>query len=431
MTAPRRQAGTLIFATLAVSVVVARQASNPQETATPPPTGLIVGQTFDGSTSKPLGGTIVSLNSAPAPAIAANPAAAPASLSRFPLRVISDTEGRFVFHDLPKGTYTITANKPGYAAGFLGQRTSTDTGPQSLMLVEGERRGNVTLSLWKFGAIGGTVVDEAGEPVIGIQVRVFKRATVSGKPRFTQFGNMPTTDDRGAYRIASLSPGEYVVGIVTTQTTVPTTLMEAYTAAGRSGTSQELQRELDRSAGLLRMSGLIGSGQRVGSLLLQTPIGIGSQRDVMAPPVDRGKVSVYPTVFYPAAATLSKAALVTVQAAEERPAIDFQLRPVVTSRVSGTLTGPKGPESHTTLDLMPAGSDDAQRDYDFAAASTATDATGAFTFLGVPPGAYIVRVLKIPPRPVTQSTMGTVIQTGSSTIALQWRRPERSAAHSE
>ena len=49
---------------------------------------------------------------------------------------------------------------------------------------------------------------------------------------------------------------------------------------------------------------------------------------------------------------------------------------------------------------MPVSTGDVQRDYDLATATTFADATGAFTFLGVPSGDYIIRVLKVPPRPI-------------------------------
>ena len=122
--------------------------------------------------------------------------------------------------------------------------------------------------------------------------------------------------------------------------------------------------------------------QSVGSWLLQTSLGLGSERGVTPPPVAGDKVFVYPTVFYPGASALSKAMIVTLGSGEERSAIDFQVKPVVTSRVSGTLTGPNGPEARTSLDLMPAGTRDAQRDYDLATGTTVTDATGAFTAAG-------------------------------------------------
>jgi Carboxypeptidase regulatory-like domain len=414
MTTIVRRAVTFVFVTL-IATVAAQQSPVQQSEATSS-TSLIFGRTVDGTTGKGIGGAVVSLTTAAVPGAVPGPPEAPATLSRFPARVISDAEGYFVFRDLPKGSYTLTANKPGYAITGFGRRTATDTINQTLLLGDGERRGDVALRLWKFATLGGTVVDESGEPIIGVQVRVFRRAIVGGRMRFTQFGNMPITDDRGAYRSSGLSPGDYVVGIVSTQTTMPTSLQEAYAAAAKSGTTQEFQRELDRSAGLLGNLGMMASGQRVGSWFLQASLGFGSERGVTPPPVAGDKVFVYPTVFYPAATTLSKAATIPLGSGEERSAIDFQLTPVVTSRVSGTLTGPNGLEARTSLDLMPAGVEDAQRDYDLAAATTVTDATGAFTFLGVPPGVYTIRALKVPPRPLTPSTMTTVIQTGTSTI---------------
>jgi hypothetical protein len=157
------------------------------------------------------------------------------------MRVVSDAAGHFVLHDLPKGSYTITASKPGYVDAAVGRRSPTDTGNQSLVLSDGERRGDVTLPFWRFGAIVGTVVDEVGEPVIGIQVRAFRRAIVSGRMKFSPLGNTYATDDRGIYRLASLPPGDYVVGIVTTQTTVPVSIQSAYAAASTAGTSQDFR----------------------------------------------------------------------------------------------------------------------------------------------------------------------------------------------
>jgi hypothetical protein len=108
--------------------------------------------------------------------------------------------------------------------------------------------------------------------------------------------------------------------------------------------------------------------------------------------------------------------VLTIASGEERTGVDFRLKPVVTSRVSGRLVGPGGDEGFTALSLMPVGTQDVQRDSDMASATTVADNAGAFTFLGVTPGEYVIRVLKAPPRPVPTSSMSTVIQTGSTTI---------------
>ena len=94
------------------------------------------------------------------------------------------------------------------------------------------------------------------------------------------------------------------------------------------------------------------------------------------------------------------------------------MRPASAWRVSGTLAGANGPEANTALELLPQGTEELQRDYDFTTATTVTDGSGGFTFLGVPPGNYTLRALKIPPRPITPpQTNSTVIQVGNSTIS--------------
>jgi hypothetical protein len=307
---------------------------SPSPTPTPVATGLIIGRTIDGTTGKPVGGVAVTLNSPGAPsAIPVPPAPGnPATLSAFPMRIISNASGQFVFHSLPKGGY-LAATKAGYALSAFGRNAPTEPGPgsggQTLLLGEGERRGDVAIRLWEYAGLGGRVVDEAGEPVIGIEVRVLRRATAGGRSVFTQTGNQPLTDDRGMYHAGSLPPGDYVAGIVTTQTSVPTSLQEAFTAAFKSGSSLEFQRDLDRSSGGLLSSTLsvVSSGQRVGSWLLQAPSG--SDRAVPGLPVEGGRVFVYPTVFYANAIVPSKAIIVTLGSGDDRSS-RLQLRPVVT-----------------------------------------------------------------------------------------------------
>jgi hypothetical protein len=425
---PLRSSAVVAFV-MAVATVFAQtstQQTSTQQTPisvpTPTPqaapevtTGIILGRTVDGSTGKAVGGALVTLTLAAPPQLPGSPAS-PASPSRQPARVISDGEGRFVFSGLPKGVFTFVATKPGYPATGLGRNFATDTGSQSLVLGEAERRGDLTLKFWKDAALAGTVLDEAGEPVVGIQVRVLKRTIVGGRPMFTQYGNVPTTDDRGRYRVASLQPGDYTAGIVVTQTSVPTSLQDAYAAANKGGSTTDFNREMDRSGGGILESdtGASASGLRFGSWLLTAPTGSG--RTPVGPAAEGGRIFVYPTVYYPTSPTPSKATIVTLGSGEERLGVDFQLRPAITSRVSGTLVGLNGPEAHTVLKLFATGAADLQRDGDAFTAQTTTDSTGAFLFLGVTPGAYTIRVLKIPPRPVSTGGFSSVVQVGNSTI---------------
>ncbi len=408
---------TVALAWLVVVATSVGASSSPDQqpaSGSSPPTGLILGRTVDGVSGAPIGSAAVTIAMAPAPAAALSGPAVPSTLGRFPQRVLADAAGRFVLHDLPKGSYLLTASKGGYANGAYGRRAASED-PQTLVFAEGERL-EVTLSLWKDGAIGGTVVDEAAEPVVGVQVRAFRRTILGGHPVLSPFGGTAQTDDRGAYRIASLPPGDYLIGIVKTEIAVPTSFQQAWAASVGGGESQQFQRELERSAGLGSFSMVAGAGQAVGTSRLLVSGGPGNSGGAMPPPVDHGKVFVYPPVFNPGVTSPAQGTILTLEPSASIATVDFQLRPVPSSQVSGTLTGPQGPEPFTVLNLVPSSAADFQRDDEMVAASTVSDTNGDFTFLGVATGSYAIRALKIPPRLTTPSSMTTVIQTGTSMI---------------
>jgi hypothetical protein len=124
-------------------------------------------------------------------------------------------------------------------------------------------------------------------------------------------------------------------------------------------------------------------------------------------------------VYYPGVAAPADASVIAIGAGEERSDVDFQLRHVPALTVSGTLHGPDGPMPHTALDLLAAGAEYVARHDGFEAATTVTDASGAFTFLGVTPGQYVLRALRVPERPQRAISTGatTVIRMGNTTIS--------------
>jgi hypothetical protein len=87
-----------------------------------------------------------------------------------PQRVMTGADGRFVFHSLPPGNFQLTATLTGYTsslgvslspafAGVVGGVSATPSST-TLPLKEGEFATGVTLRLWKFGVISGTVLDD-------------------------------------------------------------------------------------------------------------------------------------------------------------------------------------------------------------------------------------------------------------------------------
>ena len=133
----------------------------------PQGTGLILGQVLDAGSNRPIPGTLVTLN---------------LRASR-PIRALADGQGRFVFRDLPKGNYGLTATKAGHSDGAYGRMRPS--GPQlPFELGDGERASGVSIGLWRFAAITGFVQDELGEPIVGTTVRVLRRQIVGGQWRF-------------------------------------------------------------------------------------------------------------------------------------------------------------------------------------------------------------------------------------------------------
>jgi hypothetical protein len=108
-----------------------------------------------------------------------------------------------------------------------------------------------------------------------------------------------------------------------------------------------------------------------------------------------GRIFVYPTQYYPAAARAAQAAAIPLASGEERGGVNLQLTLVPTARISGILTGPDGP-AVLSLALVPSG-DDLSTDMGLETATSISDTTGHFTFLGVPAGQYVLRTVRNPP----------------------------------
>src|SRR5262249_24312181 len=142
-------------------LIKALQAAQP---AASPGTGLILGRVVDAASGRPVGDAIVSITGA----TIGTP------------RAVTNANGQFVFRKVPKGRLSLVAAKPGYADGAYGRRAPGGT-PRSVELGDGQRIGDVTIPMWRHAAISGTVTDEAGEPVIGALVRVFRRRFAAGQ----------------------------------------------------------------------------------------------------------------------------------------------------------------------------------------------------------------------------------------------------------
>ena len=326
-----------------------------------PGTGIIVGQTMDAATSRPLPGALVTLT-------------VPGTV---PLRALSDSQGRFAFRDLPKGSFNVTATKGGYSDGAYG-RLRPQGQAQPIQLDEGGRVSAASVPLFKFAAIGGQLVDEAGEPIVGASVRVLRKTIASGRPRLLM-GRTDTTDDRGYYRISQLEAGEYLVAVPMNQQDALRMAIEDVARTGGGGVGTFMAATPLAAAG--------GGGSFTVSLdgpSAPSSAGVGPD----------GRALSYPTMFYPMAASASKATPVVLGPGEDRNGLDFKLQPVRASRLSGSVISTAGPAGNLLLTLVPSEADGLVSPIETA--TTMSDANGNFTFPIVVPGNYVIRTLRTP-----------------------------------
>jgi len=387
----RRQATTgavIAFAVIVATVFATRpETSGVRQTpAAGRDTGLLMGAIVDALDGRPVADVEVTLGGAP-PTVANT-------------RLLTDTEGRFVFLDLPKGTYTIAATKAGYSDGAYGRRRPSGL-TQTLTLADGERIGDLKIPIWKYGALTGTIRDEAGDPMVLAPVRVLTRTIVAGKRKLTP-GVITRTDDRGVYRIGSLAPGEYVVAVPSTQASAPESVVALYRRGRGAATGvmdRDVYRELSDLGTIEALELFIRPDiMNVDGLAFVSSTSSGVMRAGVAPmPSSNGRIFVYPTQYYASAAVIAQATTVTVRSGEEQAGVDVSVKLSPSARVSGIVTGPDGPLM-TAMFLAPD-SDDLSTDNSFETATTMSDTEGRFTFLGVPPGQYQLHAFKgqIPP----------------------------------
>lgn len=390
------------LAVVRVLLFVALQAAQP---AAPLPAGLILGRVVDAAGGRPVSGAIVTLAGL-VPIAATAPGGAPTSPQP---RAMTNANGQFVFRNLPKGSFSLNVTRSGYLDGAYGRQRPG--GPATnVPLDEGQRVGDVVIRMWRPAVITGTVSDEAGEPLVGVSVRAFRRMFISGKRRFMPAG-VANTDDRGMYRFTTLTPGEYLLAFLSREVTVPAAFEDIRGAATNPNdkTAQALMRGTS-AIGAFGGSPSSGDGMQIGDTVRQ--ISMMGPVPPISPDTD-APTYIYPALFFPSSPTAARAALITLDSGQQRDGIDLSLHPVRAFRVSGTIVGPDGPAPMVPMRLIPAGEDIA---IEIESAATLSDGNGNFTILGATPGQYVIKAALIPPpqRPPNDNVITTQIQVGGS-----------------
>lgn len=348
---------------------LSQQQAPGQQPAEPPARGAISGVVIDGASGSPVPDALVSLGGGTLP-------------REYQRRLLSDARGRFVFLNLPDATgYQVTVWKFGHLEGGYGRDAAPTDPLRRVVISNGAWVPNLRVPLWKPGAITGTVVDESGEPVVGVFVRALKKIRIGTRDELA-VGAMTVTDDHGRYRLHGVAPGRYVLQVPSVQQSVPasTNIRAATTSAPEGALDVDDTNRL-----------VIG-------------------RYPLPPPPLDGRLRAYPLAFHPNGASVADATVVEVKFGEERSAIDIALTPTPAVRISGTVEGPPEVMKQLTLRLLAPGLENLGNGAEVATALASGD--GSFTFMNVPAGMYTIDV---PARVAELTIAGT---TGGASLSF-------------
>ena len=122
--------------------------------------------------------------------------------------VQSDGSGRYAIDRLSAGTVQIAVTPRG--GGMEPQRIGTVT------LERGDRLANIDLAMPAGSSISGVVVDDLGEPLEGLAIRLMERKFSGGLNTIVAHRGAVRrrTDDRGQYRIYGVMPGTYYLTVI-------------------------------------------------------------------------------------------------------------------------------------------------------------------------------------------------------------------------
>ncbi len=311
----------------------------------PPPvrtgTAFVAGQVVEMGSNQPVAGALVQVSMRPGDQ--APPPGGGRAGGAQPASVLADAQGRFFFNNLPAGLLTITSEHTGFVP----------SGPVLAELAEGARTLNVKVRLAKKGSIAGQLRDEAGDPVVGMTVAIFRRSIVNGRPGLQSAGTS-RSDDRGAYRLGGIAPGEYVVY-----------------AYGRDPNPFDSVLLTTLASEPINLMSVAARALVVGA-------------DVVS--IDPSMRTYAPT-FHPNSSTLARATRVSIAPGEEQTEVHIQVARVRAARVSGQIVGATSAVQASALRLVPSADAEAGIEVTRIPAML-VQPDGRFDFASVPPGQY-------------------------------------------
>jgi len=333
----------LASAALAAQQPPSRDTSAAQNQQAPPtPQGRLTGRVLAADNGRPLKRARVFINAAELPGGRG---------------ALTDDQGVFDFTELPAGRYTINASKAGFVQLSYGQRRPLQAGTP-IQLLDGQQLKGLEFRLPRGSVVAGAVYDEDGEPMPGVAVRVMRYQYLQGERRLTPAGTAQT-DDKGAYRVWGLMPGDYYINAVARNFNGGPPGRGGFGPGGGRGPSA-------------------GSGRA------------GGFAPGAAAPSDDEEALAYAPTYYPGASNVNDAKPVTVGLSQEVLDISFNMQLVRASRISGHVTNADGSDvTSGNVNLMNDGAPG--RGQIGVNYGSRIDWDGTFSIANVPPGRYVMR----------------------------------------
>ena len=279
---------------------------------------------------------------------------------------MTDDQGIYDITELPAGRYTVTVSKSGFVSLAYGQRRPLQSGTP-LQLLDNQQLKGVDFRLPRGSVIAGTIVDDVGDPMPGVMVRVMRYQYLQGDRRLTPAGG-GQTDDKGQFRVWGLMPGEYYVNAVARNFN-----FRNFGARGGSG-------GFDGPAGPAVFAFPGGPGGGRGGFGGRGGPGSADDEEQLA----------YAPTYYPGVAAMAEAKPIAVGLSQEVLDINFGMQLVRAARISGHVTNPDGTETTSgNVNLTTDGA--TARGQIGGNFGSRIDWDGSFSIPNVPPGRYILR----------------------------------------
>jgi hypothetical protein len=317
------------------------------QTATPTPSGRITGRVVAADNGRPVKRARVFVTAAELPGGRG---------------MLTDESGVFDLTELPAGRYTLTVSKSGFVSLSYGQRRPLQAGTP-LQLADGQTLKGIEFQLPRGSVIGGRVLDEDGEAMPGVMIRVMRYQYLQGERRLTPAGS-GQTDDKGQYRVWGLMPGDYYVNAVARGGMMGAGPFGGGFFAGRGGFAGPAEGRGGRAA-------VFGAGPALN---------------------EQEQVNYAPT-YYPGVASVNDAKAVTVGLSQEQLDINFNMLLVRVARLAGRVLNPDGtPVTSGTVNLtLDTNIGVGGRGQIGMTYGGRIQWDGAFTIGNVAPGRYLLR----------------------------------------